>query len=354
MSEDASPSREGGQPRPQRDADPAAHAERIGRSLRSAPVLAGMCGLAALCAMALNQIALPVLGTNARLALITRFSRTGQFAENLAVFAGIIALVATALPVLRRHVRLSRMRRVFGIVALALLLRAVVVATLLERASITKENVVLAVGAANALAVLCGMTSLDAARTLLSRTIAVLATSAPLTSLLATTLSLTMDVEFDPWKRRSHETLCAMSELSYLALLLVTAFASAPRMRSARGLAARAAGFAVFGATLTLFHIARRTLPADFSLLLYNAQRVDLFIDSAPWLYALPFAAALAAAASTTLAGGAHFQAGVGLLLLFASGCAPQAPGPLLTMTLGFVLLARARGLFEAQAAAST
>lgn len=350
MSDNAAASHE---PTDPSDATPRARASSVElarRALREAPVLAGLCALAALVAMALNQLALPALGARGVPLLVSRLARAGQFAENLAVFAGVISLVASAVPVARRQVGLSRTRRVFGVVLMALLLRAVVIATLLERQSTTKENVYLAIGAANALSVLCGMAAIDVARSWLGRTLAVLATSAPLTSLLATTLALTMDVEFDPWKRRSYETLEALRELSYLGVLLVGAFAFAPRPGSLRSLLARGAGFAVFGSMLALFHAARTTLPADFSLLVYHAQRVDLFIDSAPFVYALPFGAALATAAAATLRGGPYFQAGAGLLLVFASGSAPQAPGRLLTMTLGFVLLARAQSLFEERA----
>jgi hypothetical protein len=311
------------------------------------PPLAGLCALAALASMAVNQITLPLLGSQADQLLALRLGRAGQFAENLAVIAGTIALVATTIAMLRGEGKLSIRRRVLGVVLVATLLRAVVVATLLERTSTTRENVYLAVGAANALCVLCGMVAVDAARTLLGRVVAMLATCVPMFGLLSTTLALTSDVSFDAWKRRAHDTLETFGELSYLALLLLAAFAVMPRFRTGRReLLARAGGFAVVGAALSLMHVARAALKAEYGVLLYHAQRVELFLDGASYVYALPFAAALGAALAAMLAGAARVQAGAALLLILVSSSAPQAPGRLLTMTLGFVLLARAQQAF--------
>jgi hypothetical protein len=96
--------------------------------------------------------------------------------------------------------------------------------------------------------------------------------------------------------------------------------------------------------------VARGSLRADFTMLIYQAARVGLLLDRWPFGYALPFAAALGTAASALVAGGRRFQAGAALLLVFVSGYGPQAPGRLLTMTLGFVLLARAQTVFEESA----
>jgi hypothetical protein len=51
----------------------------------------------------------------------------------------------------------------------------------------------------------------------------------------------------------------------------------------------------------------------------------------------------LSAVTTALIAGrGARWQAAAGVLLLFAAGYAPKAPGRLLSMALGFVLLSRA------------
>ncbi len=311
-----------------------------------APPLVGLCALAATCSMALNQVALPVLGTHAAALVTMRVARAGAFFENLAVIAGTIALLAGVLSVVRAGAGVSLPRRAFGLVLLVLLLRAVAIATLRERQDTTSENVYLAVGAADFLCVLCGMAAIDIARTYLARVLAILATSVPLLSMLATTLSVAPDVHLDPWKRHSYDILAALGELSYLALLLASPLAFMPRERTPRALFARSAGFATLGAVLALMHAARSTLQADFGLLVYHAQRVSLLLDRWPFGYALPFAAALAAASSAMIAGGRRYQAGAGVLLVFVSGYAPETPGRLLTMTLGFVLLARAQTLF--------
>jgi hypothetical protein len=202
--------------------------------------------------------------------------------------------------------------------------------------------------------VLCGIVALDRAPNLLGRVLALLATSVPLLGLLSLTMAQATDVSFDPWKRWPYQALVVSGEVSYLALLLLAAFAFLPREREKRALWARAAGFMVFGAAAALLHVAHGSLRGDFALLVYNAQRVDLFLERLPVVYAPPFSAAVAGATAAMLAGGPRFQGGAALLLIFASSHGPQAPGRLLTMTLGFVLLARAQSAFAPRAATST
>jgi hypothetical protein len=84
-------------------------------------------------------------------------------------------------------------------------------------------------------------------------------------------------------------------------------------------------------------------LDNDYALLLYHAQRVTLFIDSWPRLYAVPIALALASSLAAVLATDpVRRQAAAGTLLLLSSGYAPHAPGRLLTLTLALLLIARA------------
>ena len=115
-----------------------------------------------------------------------------------------------------------------------------------------------------------------------------------------------------------------------------------------RKFVARAAGLGVLLGCLYVVWVAQRGWRGDYAVLLYNAQRVNLLLDRAPLLYAIPFCLLLSAATTALLnGGGARVQCAAAMLLLFASGYAPRAPGRLLTMTLGFVLLARAVAAFE-------
>lgn len=323
--------------------------------LAVAPPLSGLCALAALCAMAINQVALPALPGGPKHALYLVLGQAGRFSANLAVIAGTIALVASAITALRTPAFMSLRRRMLAIVFLTLLLRAVVIATLFSREETTRENVYLAVGAANVLCIFAGMAVIEAARSRLSRMLAWLAAALPTISMLAVTLELMADLSFDPWKRRAHELLTAGGELTYLALLLTSALLLVPReLRRPRAGFARAVGFAVLMASLLGLYQAQRTLQADYGILMYHAQRVGLMLDRWPLIYALPFGVGLGGALSAMIVGGARMQAGTAMLLIFASGYAPQTPGRLLCMTLGFVLLSRAITSLDSRATPAT
>ena len=110
-----------------------------------------------------------------------------------------------------------------------------------------------------------------------------------------------------------------------------------------RSRVARLAGFFLLPIALGSMYLAERVLQNDYALLLYHAQRVTLFIDSWPRLYAIPIGLALAGSTAALLASDqAAKQAAAGVLLLIGSGYAPHAPGRLLTSTLALVLIARA------------
>jgi hypothetical protein len=326
-------------------------AESATHPAAAAPPLAGLCALAALIAMAVNQLVIPELRGSTRHLLYLPLGHLGRYAANLAVIAGMVALLASTFWALRLPAFLSVRRRLLGLAFLTLLLRAVVIATLFDRDETTKANVYFAVGAANALCVLAGMAVLDGARSLLARILAALATAAPMLCMVAVTLELTADVTLDPWKRRVHEVLAATSEFTYLALLLASPALLLPRSMRPRAVVARALGFAALIATFLGFYQAEHLLRADYAILLYHAQRVGLVLDRWPLAYALPFAVGLGSSVSAMAAGGAHFQAGAAIVLILSSGHAPEAPGRLLCMTLGFVLLGRAIISLEAPVA---
>lgn len=320
-------------------------------ALEELPALSFMTALAALASMAINQLVVPGLGTRVARELLGRIEQAGQFAENLAVFAGLIALVASLWSVWRGDVLLNARRRVMFVVFLSILLREVVVATVLDRTHTTREHVYFAVGAASVLCVMVGMRALDLASSLLLRVIAGFATALPLLCLSTIVLELTSDVQLDPWKHRAYETLQGLGEISYLGLLFASFPLLAARGTTARQLLARAAGLLTLVAAGYGLRVAHQALHNDFAILLYHAQRVGLLLERSPALYALPMCLALAGAASALVAGGAaRVQAATATLLIFASGYGPRAPGRLLTMTLGFILLARAIAALSKQA----
>jgi uncharacterized membrane protein YoaT (DUF817 family) len=311
--------------------------------LEAAPPLSGLAALAAFAAMLLNQVLLPGLGTDGDPTLLSRLARAGQFAANLAVFCGVIALTLCAVEVARGQVALVIRRRVLWAILTVVLLRAALIATLFERGETTRENVYLAVGAANLLGVLAGVYAFERTRGSWLRVLAVFATALPMFSVVAVLLELT-DVQLDPWKRRGYEWALGLGELSYVGLLFASVPVLVSRGLRLRDLIARSFGLAVLVASLYALRTAQAALHNDYPVLFYHAQRVGLLLDRWPLAYAVPFCLALSAIATAMVgaANSARWQAACGMLLLFAAGYTPKAPGRLLSLALGFVLLSRA------------
>jgi hypothetical protein len=293
--------------------------------------------------MLLNQVLLPGLGAEHNTLLLSRLARAGQFAANLAVISGLVSLVFCALAVARGQTADTLFRRVLWVLLALVLLRAAAIATLFERVETTRENVYLAVAAANTLGVLSGLYALERTRGSLLRVLAFLLTCLPLFSIASVLLEVTADVQLDPWKRHGHEWTQALGELSYVGVLLVSFPMLVPRGLRLRDLIARSAGIAVLVASVYALRTAEAALHNDYPVLFYHAQRVGLMLDRSPLVYAIPFCLALSAVTTALIASkGARWQAAAGVLLMFAAGYAPKAPGRLLSMALGFVLLSRA------------
>jgi hypothetical protein len=229
----------------------------------TAPPLAGLAACAAFVAMVLNQVLLPGLGTDANPLLLGKLARAGQFAANLAVISGLIALVFAALAVVR-NAALPPFRRVLWVMLALVLLRAAVIATLFDRVETTRENVYLAVGAANMLGILSGVYALERTRGSLVRVVAFLATSLPLFSIVTVLLEFSSDVQLDPWKRHGHELMQALGELSYVGILLASFPLLVPRGLKLRDLIARSAGIAVLVASVYALRTAEAALHNDY------------------------------------------------------------------------------------------
>jgi hypothetical protein len=327
----------------------AAPTEAVARSgfdaflpLEVAPPLAGLAALAAFAAMLLNQVLLPGLGTEHNTLLLSRLSRAGQFAANLAVISGLVSFAFCVVSVARGQTTLTLFRKVLWVLLATVLLRAAVIATLFERGETTRENVYLAVGAANMIGVLSSLYALERTRGLL-RALAVLLTCLPLFSIASVLLEVTQDFQLDVWRQRGHAWTQGLGELSYVGVLLASFPMLVPRGLRMRDLVARSAGIAVLVASVYALRTAEAALHNDYPVLFYHAQRVGLLLDRSPLLYAIPFCLALSGVTTALIATtGARWQAAAGVLLLFAAGYAPKAPGRLLSMALGFVLLSRA------------
>jgi hypothetical protein len=317
-----------------------------GIHVRATPPLSWLAVAAALLATGINQILLPALNDPKRGALLRELSRWGAFATNLATIAGGIALGIGLFAFVRySSVMGLRQRLMLGAFGGLIFLPTLASAALMESQN-PARNVLFAFGAAQILVSTVSAAAARAAERLYPRLCACLAAAMAVFALLAQLAMMFAQLELGGWRMQAEllqHLFQAAGEIAYLLLLIGMAPLLVPRRSDRRTRWARQAGFFVLPIILGTLYLAELRLDNDYALLLYHAQRVTLFIDSWPRVYSVPIGIALAATVSALIARGAGVkQAAAGVLLLLASGCAPHAPGRLLTWTLALVLIARA------------
>jgi hypothetical protein len=307
------------------------------------PPLSSLAAVAALVAMTLNQLVLPGLGSGARTAHFPKLAQAARFSANLAVTAGVIALVSCVSWALLGNPRMALRRQLFVFVAAGALVHIAVGALLFDPLAASRLQVYFGVAAANVIGMSVGTTALRNTRGLFLRLLAGTITALGGLNLATIVLDFVPDAQLDPWTHRAAAICKGAGELVYLVLLISAFPLLVPRGLHMRALFARSVGFAVlilaFYAQLTAHHALR----ADYGLLVYSAQRVSLWLDRWPLAYAVPFCLLLAATVTGLLNGGAiRVQAASGMLLIFSAGYATRAPGRLLSLAIGFMLVARA------------
>lgn len=306
------------------------------------PPLALLAALAALCATSVNQVLLPALGDKRGYVYARLLDQAGAYATNLSAIAGLIALGFALLAFVRFSPLLSLRKRLLFAAFAGIFLPSVAMSALFERQRTTAETVLFAMGAAQVLIGLAGTAAARASESRYGRLLALGCTLMAGASLTSQVLQLASRVQLRVWTLTAQRLAQGLGEVSYLALLVALAPLLLPAGSDGRARAARMAGYVALPLTLGGLYVAERALGQDYSLLLYHAQRVSLFIDSFPRLYSLPIALALSAALSALLGPDRlKQQAAAGALLLVASGYAPFAPGRLLTSVLGAVLVCR-------------
>jgi hypothetical protein len=215
----------------------------------------------------------------------------------------------------------------------------------------TREQIYFGVVSANLIGMAVGSTAVVRTRGWLLRMLAAAITALAVFNILVIALEFVPDAQLDPWARQAAFVTKAAGEVTYLLLLFAAFPLLVPRGLRARDLLARSVGFAVFVLSMYAQRKVQHALRADYGLLLYSAQRVSLILDRWPFAYALPFCLVLSAVTTALLSGGsARIQAASGLLAIFAAGYATRAPGRLLSLSIGFMLLARALIAFTEQA----
>jgi hypothetical protein len=285
---------------------------------------------------------LPSLRSGVRSPYFPRVAQAGRFAANLSVMAGLITLVSCVAWALLGWPKLPLRRQLFVFVSAGVLAYVAVAAMLFDPPIATREQIYFGVAAANIIGMCVGSAAISGTKGLFLRALAVAMTALAGFNALVIVLELVPDAQLDPWARQAVAISKAAGEVLYLLLLMAAFPLLVPRGLRARELFARSIGFAVLVLSVYVQRTAHHALRADYGLLIYSAQRVALFLDRWPFVYALPFCLVLSATTTGLLSGGsARVQAAAGILLIFASGYATRAPGRLLSLTIGFMVLAR-------------
>jgi hypothetical protein len=307
------------------------------------PPLATFAALASLVSMVLNQLLLPALGVGARSPHFQKLAQSARFSANLSVTAGLITLMSCVSWALLGRPKLPLRRQLFVFVAAGTLTHVALRALLFDQVGSSRTYIHFAVAAANIIGMAAGSAAVSGTRGPFLRVLAAGVTVLAAFNFATGLLEYPPDPQLDPWARQALSYVKNTGEVVYL-LLLVSAFPLLmPRGLRLRTLLARSLGFAVLSLVFYAQLTAHNNMRADYGLLLYSAQRVSLWLDRWPLGYALPFCLLLAATTTALLDGGSsgRVQAAAGMLLIFASGYATRAPGRLLSLAIGFMVLAR-------------
>ena len=317
-------------------------AEAFSPHAELAPPLAWLTAIAALCATCINQVLLPALGDKRGYLYARTLDQVGAFATNLSAIAGLVALGFALFSFVRFSPLVPLRKRLMFAAFAGIFLPSVAMSALFERQRTTAETVLFAMGAAQVLIGLAGTTAARATESRYARVLALACTLMAASSLLSQVLQVATRAQLHVWMLTTQRIAQGVGEASYLLLLCALPPMLLPSGSDARARLSRMAGYAVLPLLLGGLYVAERALAQDYSLLLYHAQRVSLFIDSFPRLYSVPIALSLAAGLAASLgAERLKQQAAAGAVLLVASGYAPFAPGRLLTAVLGAVLVCR-------------
>jgi hypothetical protein len=322
----------------------AAVEDAFGVHVRSGPPLAWLAAIAALSAMAINQVLVPALNSAGKRTLLRELDRWGAFAANLAAVSGLVALCFGLLAFVRHNTIISVRKRVFlGTFAAMFFLPTIALAVLFERQRTTTQLVLLALGGAHVLGAIVCTAAASAAPTRYARVMAYLGAAMAAFALSSQLLEVLSQLQLQLWQAQAQQLIQGLGELCYLGLLVGMTRLLLPMERDMRSRLARLLAFFLLPVMLGALYLAERVLDNDYALLLYHAQRVTLFIDSWPRLYAVPIGLAAASSFAAWFATDPiRRQAAAGVLLLLGSGYTPHAPGRLLTSALALVVIARA------------
>lgn len=330
-------------------------------SLRAPPPLGLLAALAALVELVVARVAYNGLTERIDDLALLELRRWARLPRNLAAVSGLIALSFALLTYLRAPGHASIPRRLTVAAFSGVLLPALLMATLLPPAGLRRTLVVFALGAASSLVTLFAMSGVRYRGHPALRAAVGLAGSSTLLSLLWLGLGQLRQPRGDFWdilgalfvnNPTFTESLILglrhAAEVAWLGVLAagstwLIGFAEAEPRATARG-RIRLVLFGVAGVLgVVLLFVLRTAFRRYFRHVLYGAFQLELLVDQAPVLYALPLGVALGVGLlALTRRDALARQVGCGLTLWLAAGYGPLTPIQLLYLALGGALLARA------------
>jgi hypothetical protein len=312
------------------------------------PPLAIMAGLAALVDLFWNRVAVRLVPDDET---GIAWMRAGVFPRNLAAVAAMVALTWSLFGFLRMAGYAGLTRRLALSAVSGLLLPAFLLAMVVQKERVSILVVLIALGMANALAVLVGVGGAAYRAGALRWAVSFATASGALVLVVLVVASVRSLIEAGLGApagfiaRHGGELAWHAVPLAAGWFVLRPAPKGAPLSmdRAPDRRAVVAGAIALVLVTALGFYGQHELHHHRFGTLIYGALRLTLLPDSVGALYSLSVGVAAAVAIIGLASGSAlRMQVGAAIALWLAAGYAPRAPGQLLDFALAVVLLARA------------
>jgi hypothetical protein len=312
--------------------------------LGTAPPLAMLAAAAAVASLVLNRLVLRSLGTTVPHDRLVTLGQWSGVPRNLTAIAGIVALTGAIYHLLRLRRVAPVFRRMLIAAFAGIFLPIATFATFFPVPTVRMAHVLvlLALASSSILAILVTLVAVRWRGPVGLRVSVALFGLSALCALGATVAPLFLGPQMWHVSRPLVRVLGGAGEVTYLLAPLAAVPSIRPLYPPRRALVGRVLGAAVGMAVIGAFVWGQRALRGDFPVVFYGAQRLELLLDTSPWIYALPLGVGFGIGAAALVSTSApDRQAGAGLLLLLSAGHAPSAPVLFLMMALGATLMAR-------------
>ncbi len=303
------------------------------------PPLAGIAILFALYDLVMTRVALRLSGVEWEVMTRLQWSRWGAFARNLTGVAGLVALTFIIVRFAQDRRFAPYPRRMLLLLFASIAWFTIGASVLLPQDSFQPKFVLIALGAGNVFAVL---TSLEALRWPCPRGVRLGLLTWTL-GLFASFTSLVLALAGASTGWQSGLSLAGhlrdIGEVAFLSTAPILGTCFLLDERRPVKLAVGAVAAVVLGIPLSML----LNLPSsEYTVLIYGAQRLSLFLDHSPYIYLFTLPLFFASAVATVLSRDPHRRSvGAALLAFFCCGYGPSSPITILMMVLGTVMLAQ-------------